>query len=91
VILKDLQSDYQVRISAKTGEGLDRLTEILEEILRSRKIFLEKLYSYREAGKIQTIRKYGQLLTEEYREDGILVTAYVPAELYAGLARQGTF
>jgi len=85
VILKDLQSDYQVQISAKTGEGLDRLTEILEAILRSRKIFLEKLYPYREAGKIQTIRKYGQLLTEEYQEEGILVTAYVPTELYAGL------
>lgn len=84
-ILKDLQADYQVKVSARTGEGLERLTEILETILRSRKILLEKLYSYRDAGKIQTIRKYGQLLTEEYREDGILVTAYVPTQLYAGL------
>lgn len=85
VILKDLQSDYQVKISAKTGEGLEELTEILETILRGRKIFLEKLYTYKDAGKIQTIRKFGQLLSEEYRDDGILVTAYVPTELYAGL------
>ncbi|WP_125142686.1 GTPase HflX [Clostridium transplantifaecale] len=89
VILKDLQSDYQVRVSAKTGGGLNELTEILETILRSRKIFLEKLYPYKDAGKIQTIRKYGQLLSEEYRDDGIMVTAYVPTELYSGLMTDG--
>lgn len=89
VIFKDLQSDYQVRVSAKTGGGLNELTEILETILRSRKIFLEKLYPYKDAGKIQTIRKYGQLLTEEYRDDGIMVTAYVPTELYSGLMTDG--
>lgn len=89
VIFKDLQSDYQVRVSAKTGAGLNELTEILETILRSRKIFLEKLYPYKDAGKIQTIRKYGQLLTEEYRDDGIMVAAYVPTELYSGLMTDG--
>ena len=34
-----------------------------------------------EAGKIQTIRKYGQLLSEEYTGDGIAVKAYVPHEI----------
>ncbi|MFT4106419.1 MAG: GTPase HflX [Lacrimispora sp.] len=85
VILRDISSDHQVKISAKTGEGLDELVNLLETILRNQKVYLEKVYSYQEAGKIQTIRKYGQLLKEEYREDGILVNAYVPAELYAGL------
>lgn len=88
--LRDLQADYQVRISAKTGEGIDALEEILESILRSRKIYLEQVFSYRDAGKIQTIRKYGQLLTEEYKEYGIAVTAYVPVELYAGLMNSGS-
>lgn len=85
--LKDLNSDYQVQISAKTGEGLDELKDILEMILRNRKIYLEKVFAYQEAGRIQTIRKYGQLIKEEYREDGIYVEAYVPTELYAGLVR----
>ena len=38
---------------------------------------IEKLYSYSEAGKIQMIRSYGQLVKEEYREDGIYVEAYI--------------
>ncbi|MDR2022518.1 MAG: GTPase HflX [Hungatella sp.] len=86
MILKDISSDHQVRISAKTGEGLDELLNLLEAILRNQKVYLEKVYSYKEAGKIQLIRKYGQLLKEEYQEDGILVNAYVPSELFASLA-----
>jgi GTP-binding protein HflX len=89
--LKDFSSDFQVRISARTGEGIDELENLLESILRSRRIYLEKVYSYKEAGKIQQIRKYGQLLKEEYLEDGILVNAYVPAELFAGLAENREF
>ena len=34
------------------------------------------------AGKIQLIRKYGELQEEEYREEGIFVRAYVSPELY---------
>ena len=30
---------------------------------------------------IQLIRKYGQLLEEEYRGDGIFVRGYVPKEM----------
>lgn len=82
---RDLHSDYQVRISAKTGDGLEQLIDTLEKILRSQKIYLERLFPYQEAGKIQTIRKYGELLAEEYQEDGIAVKAYVPAELFGSL------
>lgn len=83
--LRDVTSDYQVKISARTGEGLDELLSLVETILRNQKIHLEKVYSYNEAGKIQLIRKYGQLLAEEYRDDGIYVSAYVPSELFASL------
>jgi len=82
---RDMQSDYQVRISARTGEGLRELADTMEHILRSQKIYLEKLFSYQEAGRIQQIRRFGQLIEEEYREDGIAVRAYVPAEMFAQL------
>ncbi len=85
VILKDLSADYQVKLSAKTGQGVEFLLETLETVLRNERIYLEKSYPYEEAGRIQSIRKYGELLEEEYTEDGILVKAYVPAELYGQL------
>lgn len=85
VILRDVSSDYQVKLSAKTGEGLAELLDLLENILRSQKVYLERVYSYKEAGKIQLIRKYGQLLEEDYQEEGIFVKAYVPASLFSGL------
>ena len=84
-IPRDFSSDYQVRISARTGEGLKDLEEVLKTIIRSRRVYLEKVYPYSQTGRIQSIRKYGQLLSEEYREDGVAVKAYVPAELFAGL------
>ncbi len=84
-ILKDLSADYQVKLSAKTGQGIDTLLETLETIMRNDRIYLERVYDYKEAGKIQSIRKYGELLAEEYQGDGILVKAYVPAELYGQL------
>ena len=61
------------------------LLDTLEQILRSQKVYLERVFPYQEAGKIQTIRKYGELLSEEYQADGIAVKAYVPAELFGSL------
>ena len=83
VILRDFSSDYQVKLSARTGEGLSELKEVLESILKSRRVYLEKVFSYQDAGKIQAIRKSGQLLSEEYTSEGIEVKAYVPAEMFS--------
>ena len=80
--LRDLKADDTLRISAKTGAGLDELRILLGNTLRNRKVFLQRVYDYTEVGKIQLIRKYGQLLSEEYRDDGIHVSAYVPMEIY---------
>lgn len=82
-IIKDFKADKTVRISAKNKTGLDELLNALEVILREQKILVERLFTYQEAGKIQLIRKYGQLLEEEYQENGIFVKAYVPKEVYS--------
>ncbi len=81
-ILRDFKADHVVRISAKTGAGLDELQSVIEEVLRDQKVLIEKLYPYVEAGKIQLIRKYGELLEESYQEDGIFARGYVPVEIY---------
>ena len=82
VVFRDFKADYVLPISAKTGEGMEDLKRLLEQILREQKVYVQKTYSYAEAGKIQLIRKYGQLLEENYTENGIEVTAFVPAEIF---------
>ena len=58
-IYKDLAADKTFNISAKTKEGLDEVKRAIEDIIRSRKIYVERLFDYGDAGKIQLIRKYG--------------------------------
>ena len=81
-VLKDFKADKTVNISALHGAGLTELKDTIEEVLRESKIYIEKTYSYTEASKISLIRKYGQLISEEYVAEGIEVKAYVPTEIY---------
>jgi len=80
-IIRDFHADYTVKLSAKTGDGILELLKTIEEVLREQKVLIEELYPYQEAGRLQMIRKYGELLQEDYREDGIFVRAYVPVSL----------
>lgn len=81
-VLKDFKADKTINISALHGDGLTELKDTIEEVLRESKIYIEKTYSYTEASKISLIRKYGQLISEEYVAEGIEVKAYVPTEIY---------
>ncbi len=81
-VLKDFKADKTVNISALHGDGLTELKDTIEEVLRESKIYIEKTYSYTEVSKISLIRKYGQLISEEYVAEGIEVKAYVPTEIY---------
>lgn len=82
---KDFQADYSIATSAKTGQGLDKLKAALLEIIRRDQIYVERLYPFADAGKIQMIRSKGQLLSEEYLPEGIQIKAYVPQEVYGKL------
>ena len=80
--IRDFRADYTLKISAKTGEGLLEFQKLLSKLLSEDQIYIERLFPYQEAGKIQLIREYGQLLEEEYTENGIAVKARVPMEIY---------
>lgn len=79
--LKDVRADRTVRIAAKHGLYLEQLLECVEQVLLERKVEISHIFPYQEAGNIQQIRRYGQLMAEEYREEGIFVHAYVPSEV----------
>ena len=81
-IFRDFKADYALKISARTGEGLEELKEILEKILAENQIYVERVLDYQDAGLVQLIRKYGQLIEEKYTENGIASKARVPRDLY---------
>jgi len=80
---RDFQADYSILTSAKTGQGLEELKTTLLEIVRRDQIYIERLYPFSDAGKIQLIRRCGQLLEEEYTAEGISVKAYVTQKIYS--------
>ncbi len=83
--LRDFRADYTLNISAGKNEGLDELKELLSEILRENKVYIERVVPYDKAGIIQLIRKQGELISEEYVAEGIAIKAYVPMEVYGKL------
>jgi GTP-binding protein HflX len=74
-----------ILISAKKQIHTEELLGLIEEMLMNGQIYIEKIFPYQDAGRIQSIRKYGTILTEEYRTDGIFVEGYVPAEIIGTL------
>lgn len=76
-VIKDFKADKVINISARKRIGFNELSEALAEIINNSKIYIEKVISYQDAGLINKIRQSGNLLCEEYREDGIFVKAYV--------------
>ena len=81
--LRDFQADHVLQISAKNGQGLEKLKELLADVLREGQIYIERLVPYDQAGSIARIRKYGQVVQEEFLAEGISVKAYVPMEVYS--------
>ncbi len=82
---RDLKADRVVKISAKQGNGLPELLEIFAELLRESKVYAETVISYAEGNKLALIRKYGELLSEEYVAEGTAIKAYIPKDLYGQL------
>ncbi len=80
-IIKDFRADAIVSIAAKKDFGFDVLMETLADEINKCRKYVEKLISYNDAGIINRIRKSGTLLSEEYREDGIYIKAYVDGSL----------
>lgn len=83
--LHDHRADYVLRISALKREGLDDLINVLDRLLMDGQAYIERLVPYADAGMIALIRTMGRLISEDYRDDGIAIRAYVPRELYGKL------
>ncbi|MCI5588804.1 MAG: 50S ribosome-binding GTPase, partial [Lachnospiraceae bacterium] len=80
ISLKDLRADKTVRISAKYGDGLSEMLENISEVAKEGKKIIEKVFGYDEASVVNDVRKYGQVIEEDYRNEGIYIKASVPKE-----------
>lgn len=79
---RDFHADKVLKMSAKTGEGIEDLKKTIEDILQKQRVYLEHVFPYKDAGKIAIVRKFGEILSEEYIDEGISIKAYIPAEIF---------
>lgn len=83
--LQDFRADHVLQISAAENAGLDAVKDVLQEMLREDKIYIERVIPYAQAGVLQLVRNKGELVSEEYVPEGISIQAYVPMEVYGKL------
>ena len=76
-----------VRISAKTGEGLDALIAAIEEALPDRPVRVTMHFPFSSMGDADVLRRAGEVLEEEYTADGLTLTALADKVTIARLSR----
>jgi len=74
-------ADAVIEMSARTGSGIPEFYDALARILRDSRVYIDTVIDYKDSARLARIRKYGQLLSEEYEGDGIHIKAYVPRSL----------
>jgi GTP-binding protein HflX len=83
-VLRQLEAEGGVPISARDGSGLERLLCRIDEALRTTRLRCRLRVPYDRAGALATVYARGQVLRREDRADGIWLDVEVPHAL-AGL------
>ncbi|MDO4187513.1 MAG: GTPase HflX [Lachnospiraceae bacterium] len=75
-ILIDPKADTHMRISAKTGQGLERFKDTLIQFLRQGKKYKEIFVPFSESYKLYELKNGNEITEERYEEDGIYISGY---------------
>ncbi|MBQ8411962.1 MAG: GTPase HflX [Ruminiclostridium sp.] len=75
------EDDTTVKISAKSGEGIERMLELIAKNLPESAKRMKLLIPYDKAGFSAQIRENGKIFSEEYTADGVLTDALVDIKL----------
>lgn len=78
-LLGDYGFTYQVEISAKNGENLDKLIEAIEEALPGKKKKAVLLIPYTDGAVVSEIHENELIISTEYTEEGTLIEAMLDA------------
>ena len=81
------EHSWTVAVSARTGQGIDRLTELLQEVLHEGKRRVVFQIPNSEAGAVNTLYQNATVEDVEYGADGITVTAVVDQKVHGMLKR----
>ncbi len=81
--LMEQKFDSYVKISAKQGEGIEHLLQVIEENLPVRMKKVKLLIPFDKAGLANEIRKKGTLISEKYVADGIEIFCVVDEHLFS--------
>ena len=76
-----------VAISARTGEGVDKLVQALQEALSSWRLRLHFRIPTKESALLAEIHRVGHVLELKYEGDDAVIVAHVPPHLEAKLSR----
>lgn len=76
-----------VYISAKQNQGVDSLLSCIARVLADKSKKMKLLIPYTDGAVIDRIRKQGKVLSEEYAENGTLITAIVDHKLVASVEK----
>ena len=75
-------------VSAYSGEGLDRLRAAVEALLPVPGVHVSALLPYTAGSLLSQVREYGNVVTVDYRDDGVRLEADVDAALAARIVGQ---
>ncbi|MEV0847098.1 GTPase HflX [Streptomyces sp. NPDC049954] len=78
---------HALAVSARTGQGIEALLELIDEELPRPSVDVEVLVPYTEGRFIARAHAEGEVLSEEHKPEGTLLKARVHEELAAELAR----
>jgi GTP-binding protein HflX len=76
-----------LEISAKTGQGRETLLEAMEAEARKLRRLVTALIPYDAGALLNAVHIRGEIVSEEFREDGVMITAHLPADLAAWVAK----
>jgi GTP-binding protein HflX len=80
-VVRQMESEGGIPISARTGVGMERLLRRLDEALRATRLRCRLRVPYERAGVLSSVYERGHVLRREDRADGIWLDVEVPRPL----------
>lgn len=82
-----LDYEYKVAISARKGEGLDALLEMIESVLQKSLVLVDVLLPYQDGDLVALMHQRGIVEEEEHTPQGVRLKGYVSPSLADRLSR----